>query len=308
MAAVRETPTRPVTEEEAETFRRDGAVLIKGVLSEEWVGVLAEGLDAAITVPDTMTHDLGPELRTGQFPYLHSAGLRRIVEESPVAEIAGSAAQSPVCFYMDQLFHKPKGHVPPTPWHQDTCYYNVEGHQLIRTWVSPDPVPREASIEVVRGSHLWNITYRSLAGRDPELDAEARAMQDSHPPGVPMLGVDAFKEWSYFSGVRDMSAPPLPDVEGHRDSYEILGWDYEPGDVLVFHAHILHGARGDVDSPIGRRAHALLWAGQDVRYLHRIGQIIPDPVALYEHEPKTGQSLSDFPDVFPTAWDPGAAA
>ena len=301
---MRDKPSRLVTEEESEALRRDGAVLIKGVLSDEWVEVMAEGLNAAITIPDSMTHDLSAELRTDQFPSAHSAGLKRIVEESPVAEIAGRAARSRVSFYMDQLFYKPKGHIPPTPWHQDTCYYNVEGHQLIRTWVSPDPVPREASIEVVRGSHLWNVTYRSLAGRDPELDAEARAMQENYSPDVPMLGADAFKGWDYFSGVRDMSAPLIPKIEAHRDSYEILGWDYEPGDVLVFHAHILHSARGDVSSSIGRRAHALLWAGQDVRYLNRIGQIIPDPVALYAHEPKTGQLLSEFPDVFPIAWTP----
>ncbi len=301
---MRDKPSRPITEEESRTLLRDGAVLIKGVLSDEWVERLAQGLNDAIHLPDTMTHDLSPELRTGQFPYKHSEGLRQIVEASPVPEIAGRAAQTPVRFYMDQLFYKPKGHIPPTPWHQDTCYYNVEGHQLIRTWISPDPVPREASIEVVRGSHLWNVTYRSLAGRDPDYDAEARAQQENQPPGVPMLGVDAFKGWDYFSGVRDNSAPLVPEIEGHRSSYDIIGWDYEPGDVLVFYAHILHAARGDVESPTGRRAHALLWAGEDVRYLHRPGQIIPDPAPLYAHAPKTGQLLSEFPDVFPIAWAP----
>jgi ectoine hydroxylase-related dioxygenase (phytanoyl-CoA dioxygenase family) len=274
------------------------------VLSEEWLDTLREGLDAALSTPDVMAQDLGPELSTDQFPSLRSKSLQRIVEESPLAEIAGRAAQTPIRFYMDQLFHKPKGHIPATPWHQDTCYYNLEGHQFIRTWVSPDPVPREASIEIVRGSHLWNVTYRSLAGRDPELDAEARAIQENAAPEVPMLGAEAYEGWSYFSGVRDMSAPLVPDIESYRDSYEILGWDYEPGDVIVFHAHALHGARGDMTAATQRRAHALLWAGQDVRYLHRIGQIIPDPAPLYEHKPRTGQLLSDFPDVFPLAWEP----
>jgi len=41
-----------------------------------------------------------------------------------------------------------------------------------------------------------------------------------------------------------------------------------------------------------------------VHYLHRIGQVIPDPVALYAHTPKSGQLLSEFPDVFPLAWSP----
>ena len=53
-----------------------------------------------------------------------------------------------------------------------------------------------------------------------------------------------------------------------------------------------------------RTRHASLWAGSDVHYLHRRGQIIPDPVALYRHEPRSGQLLTDFPDVFPTLWSP----
>ena len=119
-----------------------------------------------------------------------------------------------------------------------------------------------------------------------------------------MLGADAYENWHYFSGVLDKSLPTVPDIEGHRDSYDILGWDFEPGDVILFHGHILHSARGNVTLPNPRRAHASLWAGRDVHYLHRIGQVIPDPQALYAYEPKSGQPLSDFPEVFPLAWSP----
>lgn len=302
---MRAKPVRPLATEEIEAFHRDGAVLVKGVLSGEWVDVLGEGLDAAIAQPDILSEVLPRELRVDQFPASRCDALRRIVDESPVAEIVGSALRSPVRFYMDQLFYKPAGHIPPTPWHQDTCYYNLDGHDLIRAWVSPDPVPRDASLEVVRGSHLWNVTYSPLAGRDPETDPEARAMLENAVPGKPMLGADAYESWNYFSGVRDGSLPLVPDIEGHRASYDILGWHYEPTDVLLFHGHILHSALGDVVAKSARRTHASLWAGRDVRYLHRIGQVIPDPVALYAHEPSSGQPLDDFPDVFPLAWSPG---
>lgn len=298
-------PLREITDRERADFARDGAVLLKGLLSEEWVEKLAEGLDGVIAQSNVMTHDLGDNLRTDQFPSLRSELLQSIVGDSPLAEVAGQVMRSSVRFYMDQLFYKAQGEVPPTPWHQDTCYYNLEGEQLVRTWVSPDEVPREISMEVVRGSHLWNVTYRSLAGRDPELDPEARRIQAEADAEVPMLGLESHEGWSYFQGIRDMTAPLVPDIESHRDSYEILRWDYEPGDVLVFHAHILHGARGGVKSPRPRRAHSLLWAGEDARYLHRKGQIIPDPAALYAYEPKTGQPLSDFPQVFPIAWARG---
>jgi ectoine hydroxylase-related dioxygenase (phytanoyl-CoA dioxygenase family) len=298
-------PLRNPTQSEIEAFHRDGAVLIKQVLAPEWVEVARVGLDAAIAEPDVMSENLG-SLRVDQFPAARSPELRRLVDESPVAEIVGRALRSPVRFYMDQLFYKPKGRFLPTPWHQDTSYYNLAGDDLIRAWVSPDRVPRNVSLEVVRGSHRWNVTYSPLAGRDPQADADAQQMLENAQPDEPMLGADAYASWTYWSGVKDKSLPAVPEIEAHRESYDILGWDYEPGDVLLFHGHVLHSALGNVVSPNPRRAHASLWAGRDVRYLHRVGQVIPDPVALYAHKPKSGQPLSDFPTVFPLGWQPGA--
>ena len=305
-ASMAAEPLRKIREEEINDFHRDGAVLLKSVLHRDWVDLLGEGIDSAIANPDVMSESLGT-LRVDQFPAAKSPALKRIIEESPLAEITGRALRGAVRFYMDQLFFKPKGLFAPTPWHQDTCYYNLKGESLIRAWVSPDRVPREVSLEVVRGSHLWNVTYSPLAGRDPDLDADARAMLENARADEPMLGVEAYDDWDYFSGVRDNSLPKVPDIESHRDSYSILGWDYEPGDVILFHGHILHAAGGNVESERPRRAHASLWAGNDVRYLHRVGQVIPDPRALYGYEPKSGQPLSDFPQVFPVAWSPGGA-
>lgn len=298
-------PLRELTLDEVHAFDRDGAVLIKGVLGDEWLDLAAEGLNSAIDSPDVMSSELSHgALRVDQFPAAKSPHLRRLIDESPIAAIVGQALQSPVAFYMDQMFHKPPGVIPPTPWHQDTCYYNLDGHDLIRAWVSPDEVAREVSVEVVRGSHRWNATYAPLAGRDASSDQQALEQFESATSDAPVLGKETFDDWSYFSGVRDQSLPGVPEIEANRESFDILGWHYEPGDVLLFHGNILHSALGDVETTTARRAHASLWAGRDVRYLHRAGQIIPDPVALYDHSPESGQPISDFPDVFPIAWSP----
>lgn len=297
------SPRRPVTDHEIATFATDGAVLLRGILADEWVQLALAGLDSAIDRPDTMSTNLGT-LRVDQFPAARSPELRSLVNESPLAEIVGTVLNSPVSFYMDQLFAKPAGLIPSTPWHQDTCYYNVDGADLVRAWVSPDVVPRELSLEVVRGSHRWNVTYAPLAGRDTHTDDAARQELERAAPDRPMLDESAHERWDYFTGVRDPALPAVPWIEQHRDSFDIVGWDYQPGDVILFHGHILHGARGGIESPTPRRAHASLWAGADVHYLHRRGQIIPDPVALYAHRPETGQPLTDFPDVFPTVWSP----
>ncbi|HIG60696.1 MAG TPA: hypothetical protein EYQ22_07375 [Gammaproteobacteria bacterium] len=300
-------PARAIRKTEIDAFNRDGAVLLKAVLDESWVTLLRDGLEHAHDHPDGMSFGVSMPLRIDQFPASHSSQLKTLMDDSPIAEIVGKVLQSPVRFYMDQMFYKPAGMIAPSAWHQDTCYYNVEGHQLVRAWVCADPVPREVSLEVLRGSHLWNVTYRPPVGMDPSSDPQAAAaLEVAFAEGKVLIGQEAHEQWTYFDSFLDSSLPQLPNIEAVRDSFDILGWDdYEPGDVILFHGNIVHSARGGVNLPHPRRSHASLWAGSDVRYLRRRSQAIPDPYALYEHSPKDGQLLSDFPAVFPLAWSPG---
>ena len=296
---------REVTEYERKNFHRDGAVHLKGVLGSEWNDILEEGLEFSQSNPDGMSAGVDMPLRIDQFPASHSPMLAKLMAESPVAEIVGSVMQVPVRFYMDQMFYKPAGEISQSAWHQDTCYYNVEGHQLVRAWICADPAPREVSLEVVRGSHLWNITYRPPVGMDPDSDPEAaHQLEEDFASGKVLIGKEAHEQWTYFDSFMDPSLPSLPEIDRYRDSFEILGWDYSPGDVILFHGNILHSARGGSTLPHPRRAHASLWAGPDVRYIRRRSQSIPDPIALYDEKPRDGQPLSDFPNVFPIAWEP----
>ena len=292
--------------EKSASFHKDGAILLQGVLSNEWVELLAAGLDECYEEPDGMSSALvspKSELRIDQFPAGRSEKLRKFIYESPLPSLIGAVIDGPIRFYMDQMFYKPAGQLMPTPWHQDTSYYNVEGHDLIRAWVSPDIVPREASLEIVKGSHLWNVTYRPLAGRDPVLSEE------EHEARIAMAEEFGIYErpgedFSYNSATMDKSLPETPNIEASRDSFDILGWHFEPGDVILFHGNVLHAAQGDIVLPYPRRSHAIMYAGPDIRYIKRPGQIIPDPVALSEMNPQTGQPLSEFGDIFPLLWDP----
>jgi ectoine hydroxylase-related dioxygenase (phytanoyl-CoA dioxygenase family) len=299
-------PLRQISNEEVTAFNRDGAVLLKNMLDQSWTDVLTEGLEYANDHPDGMSLGMGAPLRIDQFPATHSPKLKQLMDESPIAQVVGSILDAPVRFYMDQMFYKPAGMIFPSAWHQDTCYYNVEGHQLIRAWVCADPAPREVSMEVLRGSHLWNITYRPPVGMDPEADPEgAAAVNKAFADGKILIGREAHEHFTYFESFLDPELPALPDIEQSRDSYDILGWDYEPGDILLFHGHIVHSARGGVNLPHPRRSHASLWAGPDVHYLRRRSQSIPDPLALFDHNPRDGQPLGEIPEVFPVAWAPG---
>ena len=299
------TQSATITSSQIADFNRDGAILLHNVLDDRWVQVLAEGLEFANAHPDGMSAGVSMPLRIDQFPASHSPKLKQLLDNSPIAEIVGSMLNAPVRFYMDQMFYKPAGLIAPSAWHQDTCYYNVDGHQLIRAWVCADPVPRNISLEVLRGSHLWNVTYRPPVGMDPKSDPTGAArLNERFDRGETLIGKEAFEKWTYFDSFLDPSLPALPNIEQSRDSFDILGWDYQPGDVILFHGNIVHSALGGVELPHPRRSHASLWAGPDVNYLKRRSQSIPDPKALYDHDPQNGQSLSDFPDIFPIAWAP----
>ena len=299
------TQSATITSSQIADFNRDGAILLRNVLDDRWIQVLAEGLEFANAHPDGMSAGVSMPLRIDQYPASHSPKLKQLLDNSPIAEIVGSMLNAPVRFYMDQMFYKPAGLIAPSAWHQDTCYYNVDGHQLIRAWVCADPVPRNISLEVLRGSHLWNVTYRPPVGMDPKSDPTGAArLNERFDRGETLIGKEAFEKWTYFDSFLDPSLPVLPDIEQSRDSFDILGWDYQPGDVILFHGNIVHPALGGVELPHPRRSHASLWAGPDVNYLKRRSQSIPDPKALYDHDPQNGQSLSDFPDIFPIAWAP----
>jgi len=301
-------PVRTICQEDIETFHRDGAVLLKGLLDLSWVDTLARGLEFIHDHPDGMSAGVNMPLRIDQFPASHSPDLQHLLDHSPIASIVGSVLAAPVRFYMDQMFYKPPGRVFPSAWHQDTSYYNIEGHQIVRAWVCADPAPKDVSIEIVRGSHLWNITYRPPVGMDPASDPKgAEKIERDFAAGKILIGREAHEHWTYFDSFLDPSLPPLPDIEANRDSFDILGWDYEPGDVLLFHGNILHSARGGAELSHPRRAHASLWAGPDVCYLRRRSQAIPDPIGLYDFVPRDGQPLADFETVFPIAWQPAEA-
>ncbi|MEK9892164.1 MAG: phytanoyl-CoA dioxygenase family protein [Pseudomonadales bacterium] len=294
-----------ISVDDIEAFHRDGAVLIKSVLSKDWLDLLERGIEYIQHHPDGMSAGVGMPLRIDQFPASHSADLDQVMKASPISEIVGRVLERPVRFYMDQMFYKPAGEMFPSAWHQDTSYYNIEGDQVVRAWVCVDPVPRDASIEVVRGSHRWNITYRPPVGMDPKTDPEgAAALEAAYAAGDILIGREAHASWTYFDSFLDPALPQLPDIESSRDSFDILGWDFAPGDVLLFHGNILHSARGGAVLDHPRRAHASLWIGPDVHYLRRRSQAIPDPIQLYDYHPLDGQPLADFDEVFPIAWAP----
>ena len=237
---------RAVTAEERENYERDGVVCLRNLFPAGWLAFLADAIDEAMASPGPHAEEYEGAGGAGRFfGDLELAerlpAFRRFVLESPAAEIAGRLMGSTrIHFFYDQLLVKEPGTSARTPWHQDQPYWAVSGRQVCSLWLPLDPVPRDVSVEYIRGSHRW-LEYNP-----------------AH-----------FSDGSAYAGT---GLPRLPDIESHRAQYDIASFALEPGDLLAFQAMIVHGAPGNSGTH-RRRALSTRWTGDDARYCVRAGEV-----------------------------------
>lgn len=286
--------------EDVRSFHRDGAVLLKQRLDASLVRDIASFLDKIRAGGGERLTGLRGTGVTGrtlvdQYPLLNNPDLSTLVFQSPIPGCAAALLEKNVIYHVfDQMFYKEAGRILPTTFHQDTPYLQVEGFHLLRTWICCDPSPPDATVSVVRGSHLWNVTYSSRNNRGPvEFFAEAPGQHD-YPSLTSETAVDD-------------GLPPTPDIESNRDSFDILSWDVQPGDVLAFNGNILHGSFGGIDLPHPRRALAVLWGSEDIRYRRRRVKAVPDLPDLLGASVEDGERVGDRPDVY-RRYEAGVAA
>ncbi len=131
-----------------------------------------------------------------------------LLRDTVIPDIARDlfGVNSPVWYLGEQIFYKEGGKgTRRTPWHQDTSYGNFEGPMMAVVWIPLDPVDREHSLEVIRGSHR-GVTY----------NGSRFAPGDDTAPLYP---------------VSEM--PRLPDIEQERHKWDIAGSDLSPGDLVA---------------------------------------------------------------------------
>lgn len=279
-----------ISSDQISAYARDGAVLLKGVLNDEEKALLTAGLQQAYAEPDERSsvvraQDGTGETRIGTFPSTTSPALGRLMESGVVGQIAGRIMQAPSAQLVhEQSFYKSPGRIVPTPWHQDTPFLCVRGMDMCRVWLTCDPSPADITVQLVRGSHLWNVVYSMDAGRTVMLDRT-----DERP------------EYSYDSfGEPDL--PKVPDIANHLESFDILRFDVEPGDVLAFQGNMVHGADGRDFHPVPRRAFATMWGGPELRYHQPRGKAFPPPRAAGDRPIAHGARIGEHADAFPIGW------
>lgn len=254
-------------------YARDGVVCLRGVFGSDWVEKARAGLDRQNAHPGPLSQRFTAHLGGGAFlSHLHGwrsdPDIRALALESPLpAAVAAVMGAQELRLLYDQSFTKEPGADTPTPWHHDLTFWPVEGGRLASAWVALDIVDASSgAVHFLKGSHLEPRRWRPIQPDTPESCRLANMDLPRAPDG-----------WAAPAGSR-------------------LSFGMVPGDVLVFDARTLHGARGNPNPNRPRRALTIRYADADVRWVtgaHVLG--FEPPVTLATGAPLAG------PD-FPLAW------
>lgn len=257
-----------VDEATVEAFRRDGAVVLRGLFGD-WIETLRIGVEKNIAEPspDVRVYDGGEGRFFGDYcNWNRIPEYRDFVFHSPAAEVARRLMGSRrVRLFHEHVLVKEPGAEVPTPWHHDQPYYCVDGKQNVSLWAPLDPVGRDTVPEFVAGSHAWGRWFR------PE----------------------RFNRTPLFA---DDGMEPVPDIDAEREKYRILGWDLEPGDAVAFHFMTLHGAPANRSRQRRRRAVSTRWIGDDAVFAARKGVTSP-PFRGLALKPGEPMDAPEFPLV-----------
>jgi ectoine hydroxylase-related dioxygenase (phytanoyl-CoA dioxygenase family) len=262
-----------IDDESVAAFQRDGAVCIRQLFRTAEMQTLRRGIDANLAALSPRAKVASAVDDPGYFVedfcnWQDNEHYRRFIFESPLAETAGRLMQSSTArLYHDHMLTKEPGTRQSTPRHQDQPNYNIEGRQNVSFWIPVDPVNRESTLEFIAGSHLG-------------------------PWLMPRSFMDAQAKWFPEGTLAD-----LPDVEGNRDAYPILGWELQPGDAVGFHMLMLHAARGVGERR--RRVFSVRFLGDDIRHAPRRWKTSPEFPGLTD-ELAAGAPMNHR--LFPLLW------
>jgi ectoine hydroxylase-related dioxygenase (phytanoyl-CoA dioxygenase family) len=262
---------------DVEAFQRDGATVLRQVLSPAWIEMLAAGVEHNRTNPSPWSHwytkpDESVGFWTDYVTWRDVPEYERTVFESGLAGVAARLMRSQTArFFHEHVLVKEPGASERTPWHHDQPYYPVDGDQNVSMWIGLDPVPADRAIRFLAGSHRWNRWF------------------------VPRKFID-HTPYAAQSGRYEL----LPDIDrmiaDDPGTHRVVSFDTEPGDVIVFHYRTLHDAPGNASANQRRRAVSLRWVGDDATWAERPWQVSPPYEAEGLH---VGDPLDDerFPIV-----------
>jgi ectoine hydroxylase-related dioxygenase (phytanoyl-CoA dioxygenase family) len=248
--------TSIVSDDLVDSYRRDGAVVVRNAIDKTWLERLGAAIERDIADPGPFNHSY--DVEGGRFHgnlriWQNDQDFGQFCLRGPAIELARQFTDaSRLNLLYDQLFVKEAGADHPTRWHNDQPYWPVSGRDVVSVWVALDHVDAaNGRLEFIRGSHLWDRWFQ------PESFG-------------PNRGASLYE--------RNPEYEIIPDIEADRDAYDIITWDVEPGDVYVFNGMTLHHAGGNSTADRRRRGYTVRYCGDDVRYEPRVG--ISQPILV----------------------------
>jgi len=250
-------------------FSDDGVVVLRGLFTSQ-MELIAEAIDQNMASPGPSAAENLLPGEQGRFfddycNWQRLPALREVIYTSDAGRVAAALMRSRTAqLFHDHVLVKEPGTTKPTPWHQDSPYYFVEGAQTLSFWIPVEPV-EDATLRCVRGSHKWD---------------------------KPVLPTRWLKEDKFYADTDAYRPLPDPDAE----NMDVVEWPLQPGDAVAFDFRILHGARGN-HTERRRRALSLRFVGDDAVYCVRPGRTSPP---FPGHDMQPGQKLRE--DWFPIIW------
>lgn len=216
-----------IDEPDIETFERDGAVAVRGLLSE-WIEPLREAipelLETSYDPVKRRGYDSDIVIRANDGMWRKCAPFGRFLFQSPIGDVAASVMRSSQAqLYEDLLLYRDANGPGEVSWHRDAPHWPLTGNQLSSIWFSLEEVSSETgAMRFIAGSHRDGD---ELVSRDRNSVTETTPFEDR-----PVIIVEA-----------------------------------EPGDVTVFHPRAIHTAYGAApDRP--RRSFTIRFTGDDIRF------------------------------------------
>ncbi len=211
-----------LTKDEIESFKKNGAVVLRNKFDISWIKKLKKGIERDIKNPsprfkshtvkkgvpayleDYWTWDLVPEFKDFVF-------------NSPYAKIACELMSAKkINLVMDNWFLREGGSKSSTPFHHDISYFDMDGTMCV-LWLPLQPTKKNEGVVWVKGSHLWGKLFLRVL------------FKDGHKVEGNECEIDGKK----------YELPP--DILGNKDKYEFLKWNCELGDAVIFDMRTLHG-------------------------------------------------------------------
>lgn len=202
-----------------EEYLRDGVTVCRGAIAEETVRGLYKEVETLLKQPSSLSVIHRDRNDSGRFlidmllhlrsPYVHEVALR-----SQVPRLAKHFMPAgPTYFFYDQLFVKEPGTATRTQWHQDLPYWPLVGTDIPTLWLALTECDEStSSVQYVRGSHRGAV-YVATNYETREADRAA--------------GLEV--------------CPDYHDAD-HQRADSIIRYSLEPGDVVVHHPLVVHGA------------------------------------------------------------------